>query len=103
MTKYWPATELANLPGMHPHLAYELCDANRTGMLGHEAMEQGYIAAVNELAIPLNVPIALPPNTGGAGQPVFLKHPTAWEFHKLERAGILYLGESYIFIGCALH
>lgn len=103
MTKYWPATELADAPGMHPHLAYEIRSANRTPYISQDAIQAGYVTAVNEVVIPADLPLALPPNTGGAGQPVYLRPPTSWEFYKLERGGILYLGESYIFLHCSLH
>lgn len=103
MTRYWPASHLADTPGMHPNLAYEIRMANRTGIMSADAIEAGYVAAVNDVVMPLEIPIALPPNTDGAGQPVYLRMPTRWEFHKLERSGIIFLGENYFFIAAARH
>lgn len=103
MTKFWPASELAEAPGLHPHLAYEIRNANRTGDMSSEALEAGYVVAVNGVVIPADLPVALPPNPDRAGQPVYLRRPTLWEFYKLERTGILFLGENYIFIAAALH
>lgn len=103
MTKFWPASALADAPGMHPQLAYEIRMANKTAVLSSDALEAGYVVAVNDVVMPLELPVALPPCTDRAGQPVYLRLPTAWEFHKTERAGIIFLGESYIFIGCSLH
>jgi hypothetical protein len=102
--KYWPASELADAPGMHPNLAYEIRHVNLTrtpaAMIGEDAVQAGYVAAVNMVVIPMEVPIVVPPNPEGVGCPVFTRMPTPWEFHKLERAGITYDGQNYFFMAC---
>jgi len=101
--KYWPASELADAPGMHPNLAYEIRNVNRLGMppvISSEAIEAGYVAAVNLVVIPTEIPVVMPPNPAGVACPVFTRMPTPWEFHKLERAGITYDGQNYFFMAC---
>lgn len=102
--RYWPSSELSRAPGMHPHAAYELSVVNRTGLISSQACEAGYMAAIHEIVPPYEVPLVLPPTLGVvAAQPFYLRMPDPWEFHKLERAGLVNVHGGYYFISVQLH
>lgn len=101
--KYWPASELALAPGMHPMAAYELRNVNHTGVISPEAQDAGYMAAIHEVTLPCNLPLTVPPTRDAIAQPLYLSMPDPWQFHKLERAGLVDLGGVYYFILHRLH
>lgn len=95
--RYWPSSELANAPGMHPHAAHELAAVNRTGVISARACEAGHMAVINDIVLPFKLPLAVPPTLDAYAQSVYLRMPTLWEFYKLERAGIMDLDGQFYF------